>query len=455
MSVGLHAPEEFRLLPPKSQGGGKVALWSSSPFSLRLILLGLAIIAAFLGAFSTWALLAPLESAVRAPGVVAVDTSVKTIQHLEGGIVEEILIREGQQVRSGDVLIRLRRQITTATLNQVEAEYYVARATEARLVAERDNAPGIKIPAEITSKMGNEVVRDAVAGQQSIFESRRKLIDQRRTIITQTIEALGIEITGLEGQVVSSRKQLTLIDEELRDANKLLSQGLTNKPRVLALERTKAEIEGQIGNYMASIGVARQRMSEAQLKIAELDASVAKDVVESLERVRAQAYEAGQKLSAAEDVLHRTEIRSPTDGIVVGLKVHTIGGVISAGQALLDIVPINDKLVVWASIDPKDIDEVKPGLPATIWLWALNHRHQAAIEGRLQNVSADRLIDSKTGAPYYLARVELDTKSDEARQVVIQPGMSADVMVRTGARTFWEYISAPLAQVMRRAFREG
>jgi len=303
--------------------------------------------------------------------------------------------------------------------------------------------------------MGNEVVRDAVAGQQSIFESRRKLIDQRRTIITQTIEALGIEITGLEGQVVSSRKQLTLIDEELRDANKLLSQGLTNKPRVLALERTKAEIEGQIGNYMASIGVARQRMSEAQLKIAELDASVAKDVVESLERVRAQAYEAGQKLSAAEDVLHRTEIRSPTDGIVVGLKVHTIGGVISAGQALLDIVPINDKLVVWASIDPKDIDEVKPGLPATIWLWALNHRHQAAIEGRLQNVSADRLIDSKTGAPYYLARVELDTKSDEARQVVIQPGMSADVMVRTGARTFWEYISAPLAQVMRRAFREG
>jgi HlyD family type I secretion membrane fusion protein len=171
--------------------------------------------------------------------------------------------------------------------------------------------------------------------------------------------------------------------------------------------------------------------------------------------VRAQAYEAGQKLAAARDVLQRTEIRSPIDGVVVGLKVHTIGGVIGAGQALLDIVPSNDKLVVWASIDPQDIDEVKAGYRATIWLWALNRRHQASIEGRLQTVSADRLVDAKSGQPYYLARVELDTDTKDAQQVVIQPGMSADVMVRTGARTFWQYISAPLSQVMRRAFREG
>jgi HlyD family type I secretion membrane fusion protein len=455
MSVDVHAREEYKLPPPKLLGDAKSALLSSSPFSARLIFLGAAVITAFLGVFSAWALLAPLESAVRAPGVVAVDTSVKTIQHLEGGIIGEILVREGQQVKSGDVLIRLQRQITAATLNQVEAEYFLARATEARLVAERDNAPTIRTPAELASKMGNEVVRDAVAGQQNIFDSRRKLINQRRTIISQTIEALGIEITGLEGQVASSQKQLTLIDEELRDASKLLLQGLINKPRVLALWRNKAEIEGQIGTYTASIGVARQRMSEAQLKIAELDASVSKEVVENLERVRSQAYEAAQKLAAAEDVLHRTEIQSPTDGVVVGLKVHTVGGVISAGQALLDIVPSNDKLVVWASIDPQDIDEVRAGLPATIWLWALNRRYQASLEGQLQTVSADRLVDSKTGLPYYLARVELDTNSREGQQVVIQPGMSAEVMVRTGARTFWQYISAPLTQAMRRAFREG
>ncbi|MXQ14260.1 HlyD family type I secretion periplasmic adaptor subunit [Microvirga makkahensis] len=455
MSVDVPAREGHKLPMPLPLSGAKGAVWSSPPFSARLILLGLGVIAAFVGILSTWATLAPLESAVRASGVVAVDTSVKTIQHLEGGIVGEILVREGQQVKSGDVLIRLQRQITAATLNQVEAEYYLARATEARLVAERDNAPAIQVPEELASRMENGVIQDAVAGQRNIFESRRKLNGQRRTIIAQTIEALEIEITGLEGQVASSKKQLELIDEELRDASKLLAQGLTNKPRVLALWRTKAEIEGQIGSYMASIGVARQRMGEAQLKIAELDASVSKEVVENLERVRSQAYEAAQKLAAAKDILQRTEIRSPIDGVVVGLKVHTIGGVITAGQALLDIVPSNDKLVVWASIDPDDIDQVKSGLPATIWLWAINRRHQAPIDGLLQNVSADRLVDSKTGQPYYLARVEFDSNSGDAQQIVIQPGMSADVMVRTGARTFWQYISAPITQALRNAFREG
>lgn len=455
MSLSSHAQGNHPLLSSSPLRGARNALWSSSPFSVKLILLGFVMIAVFLGAFSTWAVLAPLESAVRASGVVAVDTSVKTIQHLEGGIIDEILVKEGQPVKSGDVLIKLRRQITAATMNQVEAEYYQARATEARLIAERDNAAEIRVPEELSSAADSKVVQEAISGQQTVFASRRTLTGERRTIIAQTIDALGIEVSGLEGQVDSSRRQLALIDEELRDANKLLSQGLTNKPRVLALERSKAEIEGRLGSYTASIGVARQRMSEARLKIAELDSAVSKEVVESLERVRAQAYEASQKLAAARDVLQRTEIRSPINGVVVGLKVHTIGGVIGAGQALLDIVPSNDKLVVWASIDPQDIDEVKAGYRATIWLWALNRRHQASIEGRLQTVSADRLVDAKSGQPYYLARVELDADTKDAQQVVIQPGMSADVMVRTGARTFWQYVSAPLSQVMRRAFREG
>jgi HlyD family type I secretion membrane fusion protein len=425
---------------------------SRSPFGAGSIFSGTAIITALAGLLSGWLYLAPIDSAVIATGVVAVDTNTKTIQHLEGGIIERIYVREGQSVHAGEMLIKLQSTLPTSTLNEVKAQYYEFRAAQARLTAERDGLPEIPLPVDLSSRMADHSVRDAVMGQISIFENRRTLLQQRLSILDRTVSGLVIEISGLEGQIASSKRKLSLIDEELSAAQSLLEKGLTNKPRVLALQREKAEIEGAIGSYRASIGVAQQRIEEALLRSAELKAASATEIVKSLEEATSNAYELSQKLAAAEDVLRRTEIRSPIDGTVVGIKVHTLGGVVTAGQQLLDVVPSNEKLVIQASIDALDIDQVKPGLPANIELWAINRRSRTAIEGYLHTVSADRFVDPKTGFSYYQARVELSSDSPGLKAVTLQPGMNADVAIRTGTRTPWEYFVAPITRSINRAF---
>jgi epimerase transport system membrane fusion protein len=421
-----------------------------SPFGAGLILTGTSIIAGLVGLLSAWLYLAPIDSAVIATGVVAVDTNTKTVQHLEGGIVDNIFVREGQHVQAGDILIKLQSTLPTSTLNEVRAQYYGARAAQARLTAERDGLQEVVLPTDLDSKMTEPAVRDAVLGQKSIFENRRTLIQQRLSILERTVSGLVIEISGLEGQITASKKKLSLIDEELVAAQSLLEKGLTNKPRVLALQRERAEIDGAIGSYRASVGVSRQRIEEALLRSAELKAASATEVVKGLEEATSTAYEMSQKLSAAEDILRRTEIRSPIDGTVVGIKVHTQGGVVTAGQPLLDVVPSNEKLVIQASIDALDIDQVRPGLPANIGLWAINRRSRTAIEGYLHTISADRFVDPKTGFSYYQARVELSSDSPGLKTVTLQPGMSADVAIRTGSRTPWEYFIAPIARSISR-----
>ena len=430
--------------------------WSETigpPFGAGLILLGIAIIAVFLGLAAGWSFLAPLESAVVAPGVIVVDSHVKTVQHLEGGIVQSIAVREGDKVKAGDLLITLQDTMPASALNEIRAQYIEARATVARLLAERDSANSINFPPDLLSRSSEQNVHEAIAGQQSIFQSRRTLVQQQLSILERTVSGLQMEIEGLEGQIKASKTSLSLIGEELNDLLKLLSKGLTDRPRVLALQRQEAEIEGAIANYLASIGAAQQRIEQARLQSAELQATGATEVVKTLDAVRTRAYELAQKLAAAEDVMQRTQIRSPTDGTIVTMNVHTIGGVISAGQPLMDIVPGGDKLIVQASIDALDIDQVHVGLPVTVWLWAINRRNRAALDGKLQMVSADRVVDPKTSSAYYVARVEIDS-SPSNTSVELQPGMGADVMIRTGARTPWEYIKAPIARFIDWSLRE-
>jgi HlyD family type I secretion membrane fusion protein len=418
------------------------------------MILGAAIIIAFSGLATGWSVLAPIESAVVAPGVIIADSRMKTIQHLEGGIIESISVREGDEVKAGDLLITLQNTMPASTLNEVKSQYVEALATVARLSAERDGTDSLKVPQELLTRSSDPNVRDAIAGQESVFRNRRSLLKQQLSILEGTIAGLQIEIQGLEAQIEASRTRLQLIGEELKDAITLLNQGLTNRPRVLALMRQKAEIEGAIASYSASIGVARQRTEDARLKSAELKANDSTEIVKSLDGVRTRAYELAQKLAAAEDIMHRTQIRSPTDGIVVTMKVNTISGVIAAGQPLIDIVPKNDKLVVQASIDALDIDQVQVGLPATVWLWATNRRNRAAIEGKLKIVSADRIVDPKTGSAFYAARIELEDVPTDG-QIALQPGMGADVMIRTGARTPWDYIKAPIADFINWSLRES
>ena len=454
MSTDIPAPQSPAADKPASPAETNSSTALGAPFGAGLTLSGMAIVAVFLVTFSGWSMLAPLEGAVVAPGVVSVDTNVKTVQHLEGGIVEEILVREGDRVAAGDVLFRLQDTLPASILNELQAQYFEARATEARLVAERDGKFVIAFPEDLRIKVADRAAREAISGQQNIFESRRKLLSEQLKILERTVAGLEAEIIGLEGQIAAAQRQIFLVDDELGGALALLKQGLTGKPRVLELQRKKAELEGAVSSYVASIGAARQRIEEAHLGAAELQASAVFEVADQLREVRSLVYELEQKLAAAEDVVLRTEIHSPIDGVVVGLKVHTVGGVISAGEPLLDIVPTNEELVVQASIDQLDIDQVEVGLPVTVWFWALNRRNRAALEGTLKTISADRLIDPNTGAAYYLARVELNADSPEFRTVALHTGMSADVLIRTGARTPWEYLIAPISRSLALALRE-
>lgn len=425
------------------------------PFGRGLAITGFAIIAVFTGTFYVWAASAPLEGAVIAPGIVSVDTNVRTVQHLEGGIIDQLLVRDGDTVEAGQPLIKLQNTVPASSLNEIQAQYFEARATEARLVAEQLKADKIEFPSELTDKIGDLAVQGAMRGQESIFESRRALLQDRLTIFERTTGGLDAEIKGLQDQITSSEGRLLLLDQELADVQSLYDRKLTDRPRLLRLQREQAELQGEIAGYRASIGTARQKIEETALRRSELQNSMATEVVQQLRETRAGAYELAQRLAAARDVMGRTEIRSPVAGVVTGLQVHTVGGVISAGQGLMEIVPISDKLVVQATIDPLDIDQVSQGQDAQVWLSALNRRSQKPIEGIVQTVSADRLVDPQTGAPYYLARVQLDRSDVENGTVPIQPGMSAEVMIHTGARTTLNYLLSPITQFISRGMREG
>ncbi|WP_299616665.1 HlyD family type I secretion periplasmic adaptor subunit [Pelagibius sp.] len=436
---------------PGSSGGADAY---DRPFPLHLIAAGFAILAATFGIFALWSRAAPIESAVVAAGVVSVDSYRKSIQHLEGGIVEKILVADGDRVTRGQALIELSDVQPAATLNQLRSQLFEARATLARLIAERDAAEAIAFPADLLDDP-DPAARSAVAGQQSVFESRRKLLQDRLSLLEQRVAQSREEIGGLEGQIAASDTQRDLLREELSEVGTLFDKGLVPKPRMLALQRRLAEIEGELSALRARIAQARQSIIAARLEMSELRATTKTSVVDRLRAEQSEIYALEQKIISAEDVLRRTRVVSPIDGIVVDLQVHTLDGVVGPGQRLLDVVPSSDELVVEASVDPSDIDEVRAGMPAHVQLTSLSRRSRLPIEGRVIFVSADRLVDRQSGAAFYQARVQLDPASIEERGAVLQAGMGAEVFIRTGERTALDYLIAPIARILNRGMRES
>jgi epimerase transport system membrane fusion protein len=435
--------------------GRNLHLKSLPPFDRRMLLLGAATIAGFLGLLGAWSALAPIESAVVAPGIVSVESNRRTIQHLEGGIVEAILVKEGSRVSAGDVLIRLQDTQRNATRNQLKIQSFETQATVARLIAERDGHEEIRFPDALLQIRSNPAVAAAIDGQIDIFRKRRKYAAERTGALDRHIASLSDEIAGLTTQIGSTRHQLALVDEELKGLENLYAKNLVGKPRMLAVKRSRAELGGRIGRFTSEIARANQAIEETRLRIAEMKSERSAKIAELLRSAEERAYGLSQQLAAAEDVLDRTEIRSPIDGMVVGLKVHTNGGVIAAGAPLLDIVPLDDRLVVHASIDPEDVDQVMEGMAARIQLTALNRRTRTPIGGKVAKISADRLTDPRTGFNYYLAQVEFSNQTGEPAHVRIQPGMGAEVLISTGARSPLDYLLAPISRSMNRALREN
>ena len=413
---------------------------------------GVVILALFFGGLGVWAAVAPLHSAAIAPGSVSVDTNQKTIKHLEGGIVAQILVQDGDVVRKGQPLVRLDVTKPRATLDLLKGRKIAASALEARLVAERDGRAEIEFSEELLDQLEDNRTIEAIAGQINIFAARREALGGQGAIQEKRIAQIAEEIHGLEKKIRAESTQLELIFEEIKDVKELVGKGLARKPRLLALEREAADIQGSRAQNAASIARANQTISETRLRIIDLRTVMVNEAVELMREVQAEQFELSERILAAEDVLRRTTIDAPLAGTIVALQIHTQGGVISPGEPLMNIVPSGDRLVIEAKLDPSDIDVVHPGLEARVQLTPYSGRNTAPISGIVTSVSADRLTDDRTGQSYYLARIELT--EDIAADTPLYPGMPAEVMIATGSQTALDYIFGPITHSLDLAFRE-
>jgi HlyD family secretion protein len=407
----------------------------------------------------TFGALAPIESAAVAHGHVVVLSNKKTVQHLEGGIIKQIFIKDGDLVRAGQPLLELSDIAPRANHGIVRTELLVARAEEARLVALRDKKAAISFPTEMNeeAKTIPELAK-AMKAQADYFAIQHESQQGKVKTLALRIAQLREEIVGLRAQVKSAEGQLALIGEEVSSVQILVGKGLAPKPRLLALQRTQEELGGNRGQYVAQIAKAEQTISETRLQIINIENEFATQLAGELREVQMTIADQEKKLRAATDVVDRTTITAPSEGIVTGLKFHTVGGVVAAGTPILDIVPQSDTLIIEAKVQPTDIDVVKPGLPSKIVPTAYKTRRLPKLTGNVTQVSADRFTDQNglESSSYYLARVEVD-KNELARlatNVRLYPGMPMDVYIRTGTRSFLGYLLAPLTDSMYSAFRE-
>jgi len=421
----------------------------------RPLLAAAIIILVFFGGFGTWAALAPLDSAAVAPGRVTVASNRKTVQHLEGGIVKDLLVKEGDAVAGGEILIQLDDTQSRARLDLLRGRYDKLLATEARLEAEQAFAPGIKFPESLTSRRNQPEVAKVLDAEKNLFQARRRSIEGRIHIFHKRIAQLNKEISGLQAQVAAEQEQIALIEDERASFEILFKRGVVGKARLLRLKREAAELQGDAAEHLSMITQARQRIGETELEINDLKNNMLNQVVGGLRDTQAELVDVSERLKAAEDILVRTGIRAPQAGVVMGLNVHTEAGVIAPGQRLLDIVPEDDTLVIEAQVTPNDIDVVYAGLPAQVRLTAFKQRNTPMLDGKLTRVSADSFTDERSGASYFLARVAIDAaelKKLDGRE--LYPAMGAEVMIKTGKRTTMDYILAPLTDSLRQAFRE-
>lgn len=427
------------------------SLWGQvrAPF-----LLGCGVVGFCLIGLGAWGGSAPLAGAAIASGQVVVQSNRKTIQHLEGGIVREIAVTDGDAVKSGELLVRLDDTRARTNLDVLQGRYFAARARAARLIAERDGHAEIVFPAELLQASHPAAV-EAVNGQRRIFEARRIWVDGQIAILRQQIAQLREEIAALEAQVESETRQAGLIGEEMQGVEALVVKGLERRPRLLALQRTAEEIGARRSDHLGQIARAQQKIGEAELKIADHENKRIDDIMQELRATQDELFDLQEKLFAARDVLERTEIRAPRNGIVVNRRIHTIGGVINPGEAVLEIVPEAEELLIEARVRKDDIDLVRPGMKAQVRLIAYRQRWTPSVDGTVQTISADRLEDDRSGESFYVARIEVDPASlAKLPDAELYPGMPADVLIVTESRTALDYMLSPITSSLARAFRE-
>jgi HlyD family type I secretion membrane fusion protein len=415
---------------------------------------GFAIVFLFFGVAGGWAALAPLDSAAVAPGVIKVAGERKLVQHLEGGIIAELHAVNGDIVKAGKVLIRLDNTQAKAQLDLLQNRIATREALAARLRAERDGNSEIAFDPALLANP-DKAAKDAVAAQRDVFAAKHHNLTDEREMLGQRRRQTEEEIKGLEQLIVTEDQRIEAIEGETKDLEKLLKKGLTTRERNLLLRRQQRELEGERATNVATIARARSALAEIDMQILNLDTVRLNEAVEELSKVEAELFDLRQEERSAKDVLTRTDIPAPVDGIVMDLKVHTTGGVVKPGETLLTVVPLGQQLVVEAMVKPEDVETIAPGQTARVNFPAFARYNLPPLDGVVETVSADRLVEERSGAPYFTATVLID-KGElaklEGRKLL--PGMTSEAMIRTGSRTVLAYLAEPITQNFRRAMRE-
>jgi HlyD family secretion protein len=436
--------------------GARRFSWCPTPAPLtpRSRLLGVTwagnlVVCCFVLGFGTWSTFAPLQSAAIALGAVESESSRKTIQHLEGGIIREILVADGDVVRSGQTLISLDDTKARSEVDSLQGQMWDATAREARLLAEQQGEERVSFPSNDTPAAAAVLAR-----QKDIFETRRQVFQSQVAVIREKRSQVEREIVGLKAQADASAQRAAIVREEAAMVAELVSKGLERRPRYLNLQRETADIDGRRGEIAAQISRAEQVISESQATLLKLESDRQNEIAQSLREAQNQIFQLRERLRAADDQLSRTQVKAPEDGVITELRVHTPGGVIGAGVPLMDLVPLQDRLIVTARVRPEDIDVVRPGLKADVHLLPYNQRRVPRLEGIVTQVSADRLVDKRTDQPYYAAKIRVQDPRVTEGRVQIIPGMPTQVFIKTGHGSVALYALRPLLDSFDNAFRE-
>ena len=437
------------------------AMMPSGPSAeeIRVRRIGLSVVLVVFGGFGTWAALAPLASAAIGAGVISVENYRKTVQHLEGGIVREIRVRDGELVVKDQVLLTLDDTQPKAQLEALRGQLFSALAREARLVAQRDGALNVKIPRELMAARADPRAADAMRTQVQTFNARRLANEGEATLYQRQIAQLRAKGSGLVAQKKSRELLVSSFESERADFEVLVREGYAERQKVREMERNLSQSEGQRGALLSDLAATELQISETQVKIVQLGKELQREVAKELAEVQSDLSTLRERLRSVQDTVERTVVRAPGSGMVLGLDVHTLGAVVRPGARLLDIVPQNERLVVEAQLSPQDIDQVRVGQMAEVRFPSFKQRDLPRIEGRLMSVSADRLVDDTEGrkVPYYLTRVDISAAGLLAlanAKFTLLPGMPAEVLVNTGERTLLQYLVAPLHDTVTRSFRQ-
>ena len=425
------------------------------PSLRRIVILGAATIAIGFGGFFGWAFTAPLDSAIPTMGSFVVQSKRKTVSIVDAAVLKEILVRDGDRVAAGQVLLRLDETQAQAVLGQLKAQYWTSFAKVARLKAEQADERTLVLPAELTAAAaGDQAIAALAANERKLFDDRWQTYDGTIAVGRKKIAQIEEQITALQSQSASAKRRLGYTEEELAGILQLLRKGYATKVRALELQRAAAELRGNIGELAGKEAEARQAILQAELELISTRNTRRSEISKDLQEAQSQIADLSERMRGAADIVQKKEVLAPDSGIVTDIKFFTPGSSIAAGQPILDIVPRGDRMLVEAAVRPEDVEHVRVGQRVNVRLTSYKQHKVPVLTGHVTYVSADRQQDQK-GEPFFLARAELDDGAlEKARGVTISPGMPAEILIIGGERLAIDYFISPITDSLRRSLRE-